>query len=555
MNDNFNLNENSNSNSTPNNETENSTQNTNNNADYFANAAPTEDKNQKGNPTNVWSVPPQDGPEYRAPYNSDPYRQSSQPPHHEQPPMQQYSTSAGWQQKSKDTPPHGKQPYQWNFSDYEQAQAVKPKRKKKGLMVFSIVMASVFVVSLLSFAGVGIYSTFNRTDQSNATTDNPSLKVPAGNLPSITLQDKPQVQEDQLPEGKLTTEQIVDKVEPSIVAITTYINYQNYKAEGMGSGIIIRDDGYIVTNAHVVDGAIGVTVQLSDGTQHEGRVVGLDTKTDLAVVKVDAKGLSAATFGNSDQTKVGEKVIAIGNPQSMDFYGSVTQGIVSGLNRSLTAGNTNYTQLIQTDAAINPGNSGGALVNEYGQIIGINSAKVITTGAEGMGFAIPASTVKPVVNDLIQHGRVTGRVRLGITATAVDEVLARLNNVPTGLFVKATDPDSDISKKGVVPGDIITKVNGNEIDSFQSLTSVIQDKKPGETVELEVYRPGSRSSQNGKFFNITVKLLEDMGTPATQAPSYSDFSGSNPNPETQPPANEQLPPDESLEDFFNNFFS
>lgn len=219
------------------------------------------------------------------------------------------------------------------------------------------------------------------------------------------------------------------------MAITTYVNYQNYQAEGMGSGIIIREDGYIVTNAHVVEGAKGITVQLGDGTSYEGRLVGSDSKTDLAVVKVDAENLPAATFGNSDQVKMGEKVLAIGNPQSMDFAGSVTQGIVSGLNRQITAGGqngttvTHYTNLIQTDAAINPGNSGGALVNEYGQVIGINSAKVIATGAEGMGFAIPSNEVKPIVDDLIAYGRVTGRVRLGIYATEVDEVLARLNHV------------------------------------------------------------------------------------------------------------------------------
>ncbi len=341
----------------------------------------------------VWSVPPQDGQGYRPPYYSDTYRQSSQPTGEEkQVPSQQYSTVNGWQEKNRYARPQDKEPYQWNFSEYEQAQAAKPKRKKKGLMVFSIVMASVLVVSLLSFAGIGIYSTFAGNPAETDSTS-PSLQVPADNLPSITLQDKPQTEEETLPDGKLSTEQIVEKVEPSVVAITTYVNYQNYQAEGMGSGIVIREDGYIVTNAHVVEGAVGITVQMNDGTEYEGRMVGVDSKTDLAVVKVDAKGLKAATFGNSDQTKVGEKVIAIGNPQSMEFYGSVTQGIVSGLNRSLTAGNTNYTQLIQTDAAINPGNSGGALVNEYGQIIGINSAKVVSTGAEGMGFAIPASTV------------------------------------------------------------------------------------------------------------------------------------------------------------------
>lgn len=170
--------------------------------------------------------------------------------------------------------------------------AAKPKRKNKGLMVFSVIMCSVLVVSLVSFAGVGIYSTFARAPQETEPSASEStVNVPASNLPGITLQDKPAVNDAPSADGKLSTEQIVEKVAPSIVAITTYANtgYSGYQAEGMGSGIIMREDGYIVTNAHVVEGAQGITVTLHDGeTKYEGRVVGIDTKTDLAVVKVDA---------------------------------------------------------------------------------------------------------------------------------------------------------------------------------------------------------------------------------------------------------------------------
>lgn len=308
-----------------------------------------------------------------------------------------------------------------------------------------------------------------------------------------------------------------------------------------------------MTNAHVIEGAKGITVQLSDGTSYEGRVVGSDTQTDLAVIKIDAAGLTAAVFGNSDQVKMGEKVLAIGNPQSMAFVGSATQGIVSGLNREVTAGGqngtavTHYTNLIQTDAAINPGNSGGALVNEYGQVIGINSAKVAATGAEGMGFAIPSNQAKEIVDDLIAYGRVTGRVRLGIYAIEVDEVLARLNHVPTGLLVQSTEEGSDISSKGVVPGDIITKVDGTEIAGTSDLSEVIEGKKPGDTVELEVYRPSQRPNGEGRFFNITVALMEDMGDTTAQQPQTQQV----PQQEQQPSEDQYY---NDMEDFFNRFF-
>lgn len=498
----------------------------------------------------VWNVPPQEGTgDYRPPYYSEAGGQS---PRTSQPP-QQYSASDGWQSRDgRDV--HGKTPYQWNFSEYEQAAgAAKPKRRR-GLMVFGIILGSVLVVSLVSFAGIGIYSTLSRVPAPSApAADEPTLQVPADNLPGITIQTKPETAEEILSDGKLTSEQIIEKVSPSVVAITTYVNYQNYQAEGMGSGIIIREDGYIVTNAHVIEGAKGITVQLSDGTSYEGRVVGSDTQTDLAVIKIDAAGLTAAVFGNSDQVKMGEKVLAIGNPQSMAFVGSATQGIVSGLNREVTAGGqngtavTHYTNLIQTDAAINPGNSGGALVNEYGQVIGINSAKVAATGAEGMGFAIPSNQAKEIVDDLIAYGRVTGRVRLGIYAIEVDEVLARLNHVPTGLLVQSTEEGSDISSKGVVPGDIITKVDGTEIAGTSDLSEVIEGKKPGDTVELEVYRPSQRPNGEGRFFNITVALMEDMGDTTAQQPQTQQV----PQQEQQPSEDQYY---NDMEDFFNRFF-
>lgn len=549
-------------------------QNTEYNQHNQENSTPTSGGSTLGNPQNYssssgspsdgndgWNSPRQPGGDYRPPYYSEAYRQSSRP-QNELPP-QQYSASGGWQQESNQS--RGKEPYQWRFEDYQQAQAAKPKRRNKGLLVFSVILASVVVVSLVSVAGISIFNAIQGNKTSISDTNEPSLNVPASELPGITLQDKPASSETPSADGKLTTMEIVKKVEPSIVAITTYLNYGQYQAEGMGSGIVISDNGYIATNAHVVEGAIGITVTMSDGTtKYEGRIVGSDTKTDLAVIKVEATGLSPASFGNSDQVEVGEKVIAIGNPQSMEFAGSVTQGIVSGLNRQLTASSgtggstTTYSKLIQTDAAINPGNSGGALVNEFGQVIGINSAKMISTGAEGMGFAIPSNDAKPIVDDLVKNGRVTGRAMLGITVYPVDISAARLNNVPVGLFVQSTMSESDVSRAGIVPGDILTKADGVDLDSNQALSKVLESKKPGDTIELEVFRPSARSGISGKKFTAAVKLIEDMGNTPTnntqqQVPEVTDPNGGNKyNPGSDD--SEYQDPYQEFEDFFNQFF-
>ena len=546
------------------------------NENYNPNSAPENGDQQNGQEHNPykWSAPQgqnnaSSGWQAGTPYDGQQEQQASSgswqggAPYNGQ--SEQYSASRGWQKESSKQPVAGKNdPYQWNFSDYQSVQAARPRKRNKGLMVFAVVMAVIVILTLVSFAGVGIFysvtSSHSTVVPNDPVSDN-TLVVPADKLEGMTVQDVPQEEDETLPDGKLTTKQIVKQVSPSVVAITTYVNYQNYQAEGMGSGIIIREDGYIVTNAHVVNGAKGITVLLSDGeTKYEGHIVGMDTKTDLAVIKIDATGLPAAVFGNSDQVEVGEKVIAIGNPQSLEFAGSVTEGIVSGLNRSLTATDssqtsvTTYSNLIQTDAAINPGNSGGALVNEYGQVIGINSAKVVREGADGMGFAIPSNEAKPVVDDLINYGYVTGRVMLGVTASAVDEVLARLNNVPTGLFVQSTLEGSDISKKGVVPGDIITKADGAELDGFQSLTDVLEGKKPGETVELEIYRPATRLGESGTFFTVDVILMEDTGDLTTTETQQQTQPTQPAEPEETPENNRGYGYDD-LEEFFNQFFN
>lgn len=323
------------------------------------------------------------------------------------------------------------------------------------------------VLTLVSFASIGIYLNTAGGIQDAPAGDAPSSQTEqADTTPTITLQDKPASSGDVISsDGKMETSEIVKKISPSIVAISSYIQTPYATGSGMGSGIIIREDGYIVTNAHVVDSAAGLTVIMSDGTQYEGRIVGVDDKTDLAVIKVEATGLPVAPFGDSEDLVVGEKIITIGTPRSLEYYGSVTQGIVSGLNRSVTASSEtkqySYAGLIQIDAAIYPGNSGGALVNEFGQVVGINCAG---DGGEyqGINFAIPSHTVQQVVNDLISYGHVTGRPMLGIRGITIDEVTARRSGLPTGVRITSTIEGTDMATKGIVPGDIMTKIDDVE---------------------------------------------------------------------------------------------
>ena len=456
-----------------------------------------------GNPY-VWQAPPQqEGKGYQPPFTQQPGQGWGNP---------RAGSGAG--------PEKEKEPYQWNYAEYEQAQAaaVKPRKKRKGLMVFGILLGTVLAASVLVFAGVGIYSTFAPapSDTAQLPDDQQTVRVPASDLPSITLNNKPQnVPDEQLSNGRLTTEQIVEKIQPSIVAITTYFETQGYSGQGLGSGIIMREDGYIVTNAHVVENAQGITVILSDAeTKYEGRVVGIDAKTDLAVIKVDATGLAPAEFGNSEETKVGEKVLAIGSPQSLEFAGSVTQGIVSGLNRTLTARDdlgsmTTYSNLIQTDAAINPGNSGGALVNEYGQVVGITTAKLAGEDYEGVGFAIPINNAKPIIDSLINDGWVRGRVKIGITYREIPESTSIYGNIPRGLRVISIEEGYDISTKDVQGGDIITHMDGQEVWNAGDVAAVLEGKSPGETLELTIYRAGVGS--NPRTFNVSIILSEKQG--------------------------------------------
>ena len=317
----------------------------------------------------------------------------------------------------------------------------------------------------------------------------------------------------------MSEQDIAEKLIPSVVCIQNYQITQQYgfmqtnsegsevSPAGEGSGIVFSEDGYIVTNAHVVDGATSLKVILSDGTTYEAELVGSDELTDLAVIKIDATGLQAAEFGSSEDLRVADQVMAIGNPGGYQLNSSVTIGYVSALNRAITNSSTGYTmEYIQTDAAINPGNSGGALDNQYGQVVGINSAKISATGYEGLGFAIPAETAQPVISDLIEYGYVKDRAMLGISGQFIDSLTGRFYGLPQGEYVGALNSD-EAQASGLQVGDVITSIDGTALESEAVLRSMINEKKPGDTVELEVYRPSTNNT-----LTITLELSESTGS-------------------------------------------
>ena len=283
------------------------------------------------------------------------------------------------------------------------------------------------------------------------------------------------------------------------------------EGESEGSGIIYSEDGYIITNNHVIEEAVGsnsatVTITLNDGTEYEAEIIGRDETTDLALLKIDAKGLNAAKFGNSDELQVGELAVAIGNPLGSEFAGSVTAGYISALDRTLTIDSTTY-KLIQTDAAINPGNSGGALVNAKGEIIGINSAKISSTGVEGLGFAIPINEALEIIEQLKVTGKII-RPYIGIYGLDLDETTARRNNLVEGVYVYQVYTNTPAQKAGISRGDIIVGIDGKDVTTKQELNEIKNSKNIGDTVELKVYR-------NGKYETIKVTLDSDENVSST----------------------------------------
>ena len=305
-----------------------------------------------------------------------------------------------------------------------------------------------------------------------------------------------------------------NKIIPSIVGIS--ISYdvsfwgRTQEAEAAGSGVIISSDGYILTNNHVVSSsdsssyyevseAKKITVTLSDGKgTYDATIVGTDKQTDLAIIKIDATDLTAAEIGDSSAVQVGEFVLAVGNPLGLDT--SVTSGIVSALGRDVTSEDGTIYHVMQTDCAINSGNSGGALVNSKGQVIGINTLKLAGDGIEGVGFAIPINDTIQVYEQLIKYGKVK-RPYIGISGSDLTQSIAERYNMPVGVYVESVADDSNAKDSGIQKGDIITKINGTQIQTMDELNAIKNKLAIGDTITLTVYR-------NNEYIDINIKLAE-----------------------------------------------
>ena len=420
------------------------------------------------------------------------------------------------------------------YSEYTCFSTDSNVAKKYKRRIGAKIAASIMAMVLVSGGSIGIYHYAFGTDNGISTVDIDTTEEAAetASRSAVTAKNVSYITPADTNSGELTTEEVVEKVLPSVVGIEStftmtsqsngggYFNFggfgqnqqpQTSSATATGTGVVITTDGYIVTNAHVIYDteynaglASSISVIVNEEDYYDAEVIGYDTDYDLAVLKINAKDLSAAEFGNSDELSLGQDVIAIGNPLGFDLMNTVTSGIVSGLNRQITINEKSMT-LIQTDAAINSGNSGGPLINKNGQVIGINSSKMSASyseaSIEGIGFAIPANEASRIVEDIMEYGYVTGKPQLGISCQDITENISKMYGLPLGVYISAVAEDSAAEKAGLQAGDIITQINGEDVASYEELTAKKNEHKAGETIELTYVR-------NGAEDNVTVTLDE-----------------------------------------------
>ena len=311
----------------------------------------------------------------------------------------------------------------------------------------------------------------------------------SGAGPRVKLADTPAAVDNVPQEGGLSLQEIYDKAAPSVVSVTT----DTESGTLSGSGIVLSGDGYLITNCHVVEGGTAITATLYDGREFAACLVGADSVSDLAVLKIEARNLTPAEFGSSDSVRVGDSVAAIGSPLGKNLPGTMTDGIVSAINRNVVIGG-NAMSLMQTNAALNSGNSGGPLLNCYGQVIGIVTAKIgdyaSTAGTEGLGFAIPMSSAEEIINLLMEKGYVPGRPSLALELKELPTLYAVYYNLPGGLWVSQVQEGSSAEQAGVQPGDILTAIDGAEVTTAAQVQAQIGAHSVGDTVTVTVWRRG-----------------------------------------------------------------
>ncbi len=402
------------------------------------------------------------------------------------------------------------------------------KKKNRPFKVLAIVVCCIFGIAVLGFGGLGIYNmvagntgfldfgTSSSASSTQPNTDsNQGVQEGLGSAPPFQIDETPTTSDPVSEDGILTPKQIYEKVSPSVVAITAIVPQTGTFEESSnsyGSGIIMNQEGYILTNAHVLGSASNTfQVKLSSGEEYMASFIAADTKTDLGIIRIDAPNLVPANFGDSDSIVIGDDAYAIGNPGGPNLQSSLSVGHISGINRQVIVNGNSEIPYIQTDAAINPGNSGGALINQYGQVIGINTVKISGSSYEGLGFAIPITQAQPYIDQLLVNGRILGRVRIGASFQVIDEARAVANNLPEGLYVYSIQSDSDLLNAGVETGDVVTQCNGQKLTDVSVLKEILKTKQPGETVELTVFRRRMGNTPEQEF-TVTVKVLEDVDT-------------------------------------------
>lgn len=400
------------------------------------------------------------------------------------------------------TQPENKNPYSqpvqvsWNTAQpaaYAPAPPQKPKQKSKAGLI-AILLVAVLVLSVIGgFVGSSI-----------------SKKLSGSTGNAVIYQSDTKTSSDTDSTGTKTSTNTVESVAKnsaaSVVEVTTsYVQkgsfFGDYVTSGAGSGVIVSKDGYIVTNNHVIEDAEEIKVTLKSGKEYTAKLVGTDEKTDIAVLKIDAKDLTPATFGDSAALAAGETIVVIGNPLG-SLGGSVTSGIVSATDREIEI-DKQTMNLIQIDAAVNPGNSGGALFNLKGELVGIVNAKYSSEEVEGLGFAIPINTAKSTIEDIIEYGYVKGRAQLGITAVEISDLQSALSSGVTelGVYVYSVNDGSGADKAGLKRGDRLISIDGTEVSSYSVLSKILDKHSVGDTVKV-VY------SRNGEQKTVNVKLIE-----------------------------------------------
>ncbi len=417
--------------------------------------------------------------------------------------------------------PYSNQDYSQN-TYYSSSQNTEPvhetKKKSKGFKGFLIaVIAIVVCVAVL----IGVYPRFS----GNNNADSPAKKDDT----TLNISDTPSINKNS---ESLNTIDIAEKAEKINVGILIYGKVQSFLSNssnslvGEGSGIVMSEDKsgkytYILTCAHVISEAANdsytITVQDADGNTYDGIMVGFDRKTDLGVIKIAKTGLTTAVFGDSSTLRKGQKVYAIGNPGGMEFFGSFTDGMISSIDRPISSESGYEMNCIQHTTPINSGNSGGALLNEYGQVIGINSAKIVSTGYEGMAFAIPISDAKPIIDDIISNGYVTNRPKLGISYTPAMQyqqfaMIIKLKDLPAGsLIIREINSDSSLADTKAEVYDLIIAVNGEKLDTADVLLDKIENGKVGDKLTLTLCRIVDDNYRIEEF-DVTATLVEDTGT-------------------------------------------